>query len=79
MGHGQPYQGSTPRVRSYGFTRVRKARFKENVNWVKHVFHDTEEPTHIALYDISLMKCLQEIGLEPSGLNVVFSIFSADV
>ena len=62
-----------------GFTRVRKTRFQENVNWVKHVFHETEKPTHISLYDISEMKCLQEIDLEPSGLNVVFSIFPAGV
>jgi hypothetical protein len=60
-----------------GFTRVRKTRFQENVNWVKHVFHDTEKPTHIALYDIEKMRCLQEIDLEPSGLNIVFSIFPA--
>jgi len=61
-----------------GFTRVRKTRFQENVNWVKHVFHDTEKPTHIALYDITNMRCLQEVDLEPSGVNVVFSIFPAE-
>jgi hypothetical protein len=61
-----------------GFTRVRKTKFQEKINWVKHVFHDTEKPTHIALYDISSKKCLKEIDLERYGLNVLFSIFPAD-
>jgi hypothetical protein len=60
-----------------GFTRVRKTRFKENLNWVKHVFHDVEKPTHLALYDLSARKCLREIDLEPYGMNVVYSIFPA--
>jgi hypothetical protein len=58
-----------------GFTRVRKTKFQENINWVKHVFHDVEKPTHISLYDIEQLRCLQEIDLECSGLNVLFSIF----
>ncbi len=62
-----------------GFTRVRKTRFQENVNWIRHVFHDTEKPTHIALYDIAKMRCLEEIDLEPSGVNVVFSIFPTTI
>ena len=60
-----------------GFTRVRKTRFMENLNWVKHAFRDVEKPTHIALYDLSARKCLQEIDLEPYGMNIVFSIFPA--
>jgi len=60
-----------------GFTRVRKTRFMENLNWVKHVFHDVEKPTHLALYDLSARKCLREIDLEPYGINVVYSIFPA--
>lgn len=61
-----------------GFTRVRKTKFREKVNWVKHVFHDREYPTHIALYDIHARKLLRDIDLEKYGLNVVFSIFPAD-
>jgi hypothetical protein len=60
-----------------GFTRVRKTKFKENLNWVKHVFHDWEKPTHIALYDIQARKCLNDIDLEPYGLNILFEIFPA--
>lgn len=60
-----------------GFTRVRKTKFLENVNWVKHVFRDIEKPTHIALYDITSMKCLQEVDLESCGINVVFSVLPA--
>lgn len=58
-----------------GFTRVRKTKFKENLNWVKHVFHDWEKPTHIALYDIQARKCLNDIDLERYGMNILFEIF----
>jgi hypothetical protein len=61
-----------------GFTLVRKTKFREKINWIKHVFHDTEKPTHIALYDIRSKKCLREIDLQEYGLNVLFSIFPAD-
>jgi hypothetical protein len=60
-----------------GFTRTRKTKFKENINWIKHVFHETQKPTHIALYDISARKLLHEIDLEKYGVNVIFSIFPA--
>lgn len=60
-----------------GFTRVRKTKFRENINWVKHVFHDHEKPTHIALYDIYAKKRLREIDLEKYDLNVLFSILPA--
>ena len=60
-----------------GFTRVRKTKFMENLNWVKHVFHDVEKPTHIALYDLSARKCLKEIDLEQHGMNIVYSISPA--
>lgn len=62
-----------------GFTRVRKTRFNEKVNWVKHVFHDWEKPTHIALYDIRAQRCLKDIDLEPYGLNVLFGIHPAQI
>ncbi len=62
-----------------GFTRIRKTRFRENVLWVRSVFREgmREKPTHIALYDLMEMRCIQEFDLEPYGLNIVFSIFSA--
>jgi len=61
-----------------GFTRVRKTKLLENLNWVKHAFRDVEKPTHLALYDLSAKKCLQEIDLESCGMNIVFSIFPAE-
>lgn len=57
-----------------GFTRVRKTKFNENVNWVKHAGPDLSKPAHIALYDIVARKCLMEIDLEQYGMNVVFSV-----
>jgi hypothetical protein len=60
-----------------GFTRVRKTKFVENINWVKHTFQDVEMPTHIALYDIAAKRCLRVIDLEKHGLNLVFSILPA--
>lgn len=63
-----------------GFTRVRRTRFQENVRWVKRVFKEgmVEKPTHISLYDVRDNRWLQEFDLEPYGMNIVFSIFSAD-
>lgn len=61
-----------------GFTKVRKTKFREKLNWVKHAFHDGESPTHMALYDIHARKLLRSIDLEKYGLNVLFSIFPAN-
>lgn len=63
-----------------GFTRVRKTRFTENVLWIKGVLREgmLEDPTHIALYDVRLGRCLQRFDLEPHGMNIIFSIFAAD-
>jgi hypothetical protein len=60
-----------------GFTRVRKTKFRENILWVRSVFRDgmVQKPTHIALYDTLDRRCLQEIDLEPYGMNIIFSIF----
>jgi len=62
-----------------GFTRVRKTKFTENLLWVKHGFRSSEKPTHIALYDLAEQRCVQEIDLEPYGLNVVFGIYFASM
>jgi len=62
-----------------GFTRVRKTKFRDNILWVRSIFHDgmPEKPTHMAIYDLASRKCLQEFDLEAHGMNVVFSIFPA--
>jgi hypothetical protein len=64
-----------------GFTRVRKTRIHENILWVKRVFKDgmIEKSTHVSLYDLALQRCLQEFDLEAHGMNIIFSIFPAEV
>ena len=57
-----------------GFTRVRKTKFMENVNWVKHAGKDQGRPARIALYDIAAKTCVEEIDLEKYGVNVVFNM-----
>ena len=61
------------------FTRVRKTKFVENVLWVRSIVKEGvhDKPTHIALYDMAEERRLQEIDLEPFGMNIVFSIFPA--
>jgi hypothetical protein len=60
------------------FSRIRKTRLLENVLWVRSVFREgmREKPTHIALYDLAEMRCLQEFDLEAHGVNLVYGIFS---
>jgi hypothetical protein len=62
-----------------GFTRIRKTLFWENVRWVKSVLREGTivKPTHIALYDTIDKQCLQEVDLEPHGMNTVFGILTA--
>jgi hypothetical protein len=60
-----------------GFTRIRKTIFMENLMWMKHGLHETEAPTHIALFDVAEKKCLQEIELEHAGMNILFGILPA--
>ncbi|MGA7220414.1 MAG: hypothetical protein WBX38_19015 [Candidatus Sulfotelmatobacter sp.] len=57
-----------------GFTRVRKTKFMENVNWVKHAGKGQGKPARVALYDIAAKTCLAEIDVEKYGLNVVFNM-----
>jgi hypothetical protein len=59
------------------FTRVRKTKFVENVLWVRSIVKDGvhDKPTHIALYDLEQQKRLDELDLEPFGMNIIFSIF----
>ena len=62
-----------------GFTRIRKTLFREHIRWIKSVLREgtVVRPTHIALFDIAKKQCLQEIDLEPYGMNTVFGIFPA--
>lgn len=61
-----------------GFSRLRPTKFKEAVSWVKHGFNSVGTyntlPTRVVCYDLASKKCLDEIDLEPLGLNAVFSI-----
>jgi hypothetical protein len=61
------------------FTRVRKTKFVENVLWVRSFVKDgvQDKPTHIALYDLDEQKRIDEIDMEPFGMNIIFSIFPA--
>lgn len=63
-----------------GFSRLRPTKFKEAVSWVKHGFNSVgaynTSPTHIACYDLAEKKCLDEIDVEPFGLNTIFSVFA---
>jgi hypothetical protein len=56
-----------------GFTRVRPTKFIENLAWIRNgaLRH---KPSHVALYDLKLRQCEQEIELEPHGIGVVFSL-----
>lgn len=56
-----------------GFTRVRPTKFVENVAWIRNGT-SRHKPSHIALYDLKVRKCEQEIELEPHGIGVVFSL-----
>ena len=61
-----------------GFSRLRRTKLRQNLSWVRHGFREgyfhKRQPTRIALYDIERSARLQEIDLEPAGLNAVFSI-----
>jgi hypothetical protein len=60
-----------------GFTRIRRTLFRENVRWAKQFLKEgtVVKPTHIALFDLAAEQCLQEIDLEPYGMNCIFGIF----
>src|SRR5215475_4890200 len=60
-----------------GFTRIRRTLFRENVRWAKQFLKEgtVVKPTHIALFDLANERCLQEIDLEPYGMNCIFGIF----
>jgi hypothetical protein len=64
-----------------GFSRIRYTQLRQNVDWVRHGFRYADRlppaPTRVARYDLAKNECLEEIDLEPAGLNTVFSIHAA--
>jgi hypothetical protein len=57
-----------------GFSRLRPTKFAENLSWIKSGFKRKLLPTRIALYNLRTKKMLEEIDVEPFGLNAVYSI-----
>jgi hypothetical protein len=57
-----------------GFTRIRETYWPDKVNWVKDYAHCVEKPTHVALYDLTRRRRLQEISLRAVGVDAIFSI-----
>ena len=62
-------------------TRVGKTRFHENLLWVRNMIKDNpfETPTHFGLYDLRTGACIDEVDLEPFGINVLFGILPVPV
>lgn len=56
-----------------GFSRIRPTRFRNALSWIRTGFQKSM-PTHIACYCLKTGACLEEIDLEPYGLNAVFSV-----
>jgi hypothetical protein len=72
-------RGILPLTRSrwwVGFSRVRQTKFEKHVEWVKRVLREgmSQEPTHIALYDLESPRRLHRLELEPHGMDAVFGI-----
>lgn len=61
-----------------GFSRIRPTWLRKNLSWIKQGFQNKGvygmAPTRVSLYDLERQKKIQEIDLEPIGLNAVFSI-----
>ena len=60
-----------------GFSRIRPTRFRETVSWVRSGLARSL-PTRIARYRTSDWTCVDQIDLEPTALNAVFTIAAAD-
>jgi hypothetical protein len=56
-----------------GFTRIRPTRLRETVSWIRNR-GTSQAPTRIARYATDRWSLLEEIDLEPHGMNAVFSI-----
>ena len=61
-----------------GFSRIRYTQLRQNIDWVRRGFRDADRlppaPTRIARYDLGRNAFIEEIDLEPAGMNTVFSI-----
>ena len=64
-----------------GFTRLRRTRFRENVEWVKLQAgvggSVPSEPARIAAYDLRSRERVWEVLVEPHDLHAVFGIYRA--
>ena len=60
-----------------GFTRIRKTRLMQAVNWIKHGLREADPPTHLGVFNLAQQECLQVIDLEPHGLNILFGVLPA--
>lgn len=65
-----------------GFTGLRATKFRKNLRWVKHRFGLRKTvgnlPTRIALFDLNRRKLCWEQNLEELGMDVIFSIHTAE-
>ena len=59
-----------------GFSRIRPTKFRENVGWALRGFK-RDLGTHIGGYDLKRRERVEEILVEPFGLNAIFAIFPA--
>jgi len=63
------------------FSRLRRTRFQEKLQWVKFALGVGEtprsEPARVAAYDLTRRRLLWEALLEPFGLHAVFSVIPA--
>ena len=61
-----------------GFSRIRPTKLRETVSWIRQR-GTAQAPTRIARYATDGWTVVEEIDLEPHGLNAVFSIVAADL
>jgi hypothetical protein len=64
-----------------GFSRIRYTALRQNIDWVRRGFRNIDRlppaPTRIARYDLGNNALVDEVDLEPAGMNTVFSIHKA--
>ena len=64
-----------------GFSRIRYTTLRHNIDWVRRGFRNIDRlppaPTRIARYDLDKNMLVDELDLEPAGMNTVFSIHKA--
>jgi hypothetical protein len=62
-----------------GFSRIRYTSLRQNLDWIRRGFRHADRyppaPTRIARYDLGKALLIDEVDVEPAGLNTVFSIF----